>query len=900
MTPTPLAPPPEFAVLLRRHRQARGLSQEELAAKAGISVTSVSYLERGLTRLPHRDTVQLLAAALELGATDAETFAQAARSARAQAEHDLRATVPPMQVGGDPSPVAAARASLDHTGAAAASYRLAVPLTPLLGREQDVATITQLLGRESVRLLTLTGPAGVGKTRLAVEVAWAFRAQQGFELAFVDLVAVAQADRVLAAIGQALGVRDAGDLSLLDAIVASLGERRLLLVLDNFEHVLAAAPVCAALLGSCPRAKALATSRAPLNIRGEYEFGVPPLPVPALDAVPAPEELERFGAVALFRERVRALRPSFALDTPERRRLAATICVRLDGLPLAIELAAAQARHFALEELAARLQGAAPLDLLVGGPRDLADHQRAMRSTVAWSYALLSADEQRVFRVLGVFVGSAADDGVVAVSGMDPEVVAACLTSLVEANLVRRLVEAGAPRYDQLVIVRAFAVEQLAAMGELDATRRAFATYVVGLIERVHLTSLAVQTAVLNRLLLEHDNLRSVLDTILEAGEVVQGLRLCAKLRHFWELRGFAVEGAAWIDRLLALADPPQSLEDLETHSTAWKVVMVLNHRLSRYQRAVEAGERALELVRRQGNALALGDALNNLANPLGELGDFERAEALYRESLATYRAEGSRVREETSLLNLGELRASQGHFEEALAFHDAALAISESLGVGELEASRALILSNKGETLVLMDRPLDARHILLESQRLYEANNQPVVLALLALGRTSWRLGDFDEALVHLERSMQLSRQQDDVASTVQALCIVAGVAFDLGDLTLAWQAIEEARAEVVRVSDHRISWRVVERAAGYARRRELWSSAGCLYAAAERGRVQTRDLEDPVERDLRARDLAATRTALGEQAYEEEISAGQTLTLEAAVERVHLALASGPPSGA
>ncbi len=383
-----------------------------------------------------------------------------------------------------------------------------------------------------------------------------------------------------------------------------MGGRHVLLVLDNFEHVLAAGPLCVALLGACPRAKALVTSRAALNIRGEHEFAVPPLRLPDLEKLPPIADLEQFGAVALFVERARAARPDFALTTPKRGRLVAAICARLDGLPLAIELAAAQTRHFSLEDLATRLQGAAPLDLLVGGPRDLADHQRAMRSTVAWSYGLLSSQEQRVFRALGVFAAGATLDAVQIVAGLGEEIVAVSLTLLVDASLVHRVDPTGDPtgeaRYDLLVIVRAFAVERLQEAGELEAARRRLADYVAGIVEQLNLTAASVQTVEVNRLLREHDNLRVVLDWLLESGELPIGLRLAARLRAFWEQRGLAAEGAEWLERLLSRVEAPRTPEELEAQVDAWKVLVVMRHRLGRFHDAAEAAERVLALTREQ------------------------------------------------------------------------------------------------------------------------------------------------------------------------------------------------------------------------------------------------------------------------------------------------------------
>jgi predicted ATPase/transcriptional regulator with XRE-family HTH domain len=907
MAATPATPPSDFAALLRRFRLARGFSQEELAAKAGVSVTSISYLERGLTRLPHKDTVQLLIAALELASDEAAILAQAARHSRATPRDAVPTVLPPATASAAPAPrgVSALPSSgLPAPGEPSAlsmpSYRLAPPLTPLLGREHEEAGVVHVLTQERVRLLTLTGPAGVGKTRLALQVAATLRDQHGFELALADLVAVPTADLVAQAIAQALGVRQTGDLPLLDALIAAIGGRRLLLVLDNFEHVLAAAPLCAALLGACPGAKALVTSRAALNIRGEHEFVVPPLRVPDLHELPPVAELEHFGAVALFVERARAARPEFALGTPERGRLVATICARLDGLPLAIELAAPRVRHFTLEHLAARLQGAAPLDLLVGGPRDLADHQRAMRSTVAWSYGLLAPRERRVFRVLGVCAGGATVDGVQAVAGLGEATVAASLTALVDASLARRLDSQNehldATRYDLLVIVRAFAVERLREAGELEAARRGLADYVVGLIEHVNPASVNVQTAELNQLVREHDNLRAVLDWLLENDEPLVGLRLAARLRGLWETRGLVAEGAEWLERLLARAESPRTPEDLDAQVDAWKVLVVMRHRLARFQDAVDAAEHMLALTRAQGDPSKVARALHYLANPLGALGEFDRAEAMLVEGLEIDRAMGDKTSEMISLINLGDLRACQGRYDEALAIEEEALALSHSLA--EQEPSLALILANLGETYVLMDRPADARSVLLESQRVTEAYDQPVTLALYNLGRACWRLGAFGEALGYLERAMRLSREQDDIAALVQELCVVAGVALDQGDLGRARQALDEASAAQVRVGDQRVRWRVVERVAGYACRLGAWETTVTLSAAAERHRALAHDLVDPAERDQRARDRAAVLGALGPDAFATAERAASSLTLTQALELSRAALAQTTPA--
>ena len=447
------------------------------------------------------------------------------------------------------------------------------------------------------------------------------------------------------------------------------------------------------------------------------------------------------------------------------------------------------------------------------------------------------------------------------------------------------------------MIVRAYALERLGAEGELEAARdKVSASYILSLIEQVRTIAYEVQTEALNRLVPEHDNIRVVLDWVLERRDVAFWLRMSWGLRQFWELRGFAVEGADWLERLLARAEPPRTTDEIKAQAEAWKILMIMDHRLSRFQRAAEAGEHALALARAQGDAIAISNALNNLANPITALGDFDRAEPLYLESLAIYHAEGNRAAEETSLLNLGELRTAQGRYDEALVFHDEALVISESLS--EQEASRALILSNKGETLIMMDRSAEARTVLIESQRFYDLYNQPISLGLNALGRACWRLGAYAEALGYLERSMRQSRRQDDVASLAHALCTAAGIALAQGDLTLAWQVISEANILVSRVSDRRIQWRVVERGAAIACRQGAFDAAVRLYAAAARGRDALHDLVDPAERDLRALDHATALDALGEQVLAEAARGGQALSFDEAAELARVAIAA-PPVG-
>ncbi len=302
-----------------------------------------------------------------------------------------------------------------------------------------------------------------------------------------------------------------------------------------------------------------------------------------------------------------------------------------------------------------------------------------------------------------------------------------------------------------------------------------------------------------------------------------------------------------------------------------------------------------MRLPASRGDPAKVARALHYLANPLGQLGEFDRAEAMLLEGLAINRAGGNRQDEMIALINLGDLRVFQGRYGEALATTQEALAMSRALA--DQEPSLALILANLGETYIMMDRPVEARRALLECQQVLEAYDQPANLALYDLGRACWRLGATSEALSYLEPAIQLSRKQDDVAALVQALCVVAGVALDQDSLALAWQALDEASATQARVGDQRVRWRVVERVAGYACLLGAWETAVRLYAAAEQGRARAHDLVDPAERDLRARDRATALDVLGAEATSAAEQAGATLSLPRALELARAALAQARP---
>src|SRR5215813_3387733 len=479
----------DFATLLRFYRRRSGLTQEELAERAGLSMASVSLLERGITLAPQKATVDVLGTALVLTPEEAADFlAKARRSYRAEHDDTPRA---PIETTYDTS--------------------LPVPLTTLIGREREQAALLELLGRETTRLLTLTGPAGVGKTRLALALAVIVQRERRREVIFVGLIPIQEYERVLPAIAQMLGVRESDDVPLHEAILQALQDRDTLLVLDNFEQVLPAARDVLELLIACPRTKALVTSRAAINVRGERSFPLAPLALPAPAQLDSLDVLLQVPTVALFVDRAGAAWPDVRLATLAEGWLVAEICARLDGLPLAIELAAARARHFGLRQLHGRLAEPAFLGVLAEGPQDLANHQRTMQSAIAWSYELLSEQGQRLFRWLGVFVGGATLDALESVTGMTDDALLAGLTALMNASLLQWTDVAGTRRYTQLVTLRAYAEERLRAGGEWDEARRRHAEYFLTVVELTVQAQTNHAEDVVPRLEAEYENMRAAL-----------------------------------------------------------------------------------------------------------------------------------------------------------------------------------------------------------------------------------------------------------------------------------------------------------------------------------------------------------------------------------------------------
>jgi predicted ATPase/class 3 adenylate cyclase/DNA-binding CsgD family transcriptional regulator len=671
--------------------------------------------------------------------------------------------------------------------------------TRFIGREQQLRSLRARLLREDVRLLTLTGPGGTGKTRLALQVAADLLDAFADGVYFVPLAQIVDPDLVPSAIAQALSVKESPDRPLLASLVSALRDRVLLLVIDNVEHVATAAPAVAELLAAPPRLKVLATSRSALNLYGEHEQPVPPLTLPDRRVAPAAEHATQFESVRLFVERAQAARPDFTL-TDDNAAQVVEICHRLDGLPLALELAASRLRALPLAAMLGRLERRLPL--LTGGPRDLPARQRTLRDTIAWSYNLLDEQEQTLFRRLAVFSGCTLD-GIEAVccgpsSQPGATTIAAApldldpldgATPLVEKSLLRQEVtEDGQPWYVMLETIREYGLERLAESAENDAIHRRYVWHYLRLAESAE-PELAgpSQSVWLARLEREHDNLRAAIRWCETRGYAEPALRLALALWWFWAVHGHLGEGRQLMADVLERFRPRDpSHRHVALRARALQAAGYLAEIQGDVVTARRHHEEALRLFRGLDDGFGVESVLGALGQVAILEGNFQEAEVLIEEALHRSRERGDRLSIAATLGTLADIIHKQGNFVRARALIEEAIEVKRQVATPREIAGHVIhlsvLLEEQGEYAAareLCERTLDA-HLRATDQRMF-------ALVTARLGGLATLQGDIETARSALSESLP----------ALEGLGDPGGVAFVLeGFAALAVVQVQPGRA--------------------------------------------------------------------------------------------------------
>ena len=783
------------------------------------------------------------------------------------------------------------------------THNLPRQLSPLLGREQEEAAVCSLLRRSEVRLLTLTGPGGIGKTRLSLLVAAELLDDFRDGACFVSLAPISDAALVLPTIAQALGLKESSEQPVPDMLKAFLSDKDFLLLLDNFEQIVSAAPALTDLLVTCPGVKMLVTSRASLHVQGEHEFQVPPLTVPDLKHFPPLEALGQYSAVALFLWRVRAIQPAFELNKHNARAVA-EICIRLDGVPLAIELAAARSKVLPPLALLARLSQ--PLAVLTSGAKDAPPRHQTLRNTIAWSYNLLDIAEQRLFRRLSVFVGGCtleaveflcaalSDDG-----GVLP--VLDGVASLIDKSLLQHMaLEEGKARFGMLETIREFALECFAASTEEQAAHHAHAAYYLALAEQAEPELRGPQqTRWMETLAQEFDNLRAAMQWSLQPGETGQNLAMALRFggtlgTHggFWEVHGHWSEGWNFLEQTLSRTRGSNEPARAKALNAAANLATL---RGDNDQAEVFCKE-SLTMFRELGDKRGMAYSLYLLGWVTWDRGQLALTRSLREDALVLWRAVDDQEGIFLGLLALGSLATHQAEYARAR------ILLEESLTMSRKQSNRRNIaesLRGLAKVLFLSQGDCAAAQTLLEealAHCLELGHREGIANTLHLLGQVALGQGDVASADVFLTESLALFQELGDWGGITPTLSLLGRAKAAQGDYRAA-QAFYQKSLRIAKEGNYKLQTAsfLEGLAMVVAAQKELvW--AAHLWGTAEVLREGSGVPLPPVERVAYEQSVAVARSELGEKMFAAAWFQGRTMTPEQALD-AHGAAATLPP---
>jgi len=715
--------------------------------------------------------------------------------------------------------------------------------TPLVDREKEFMAVRGLLQSET-RLVTLTGPGGTGKTRLALEIASTLVDNFPGGVFLIPLARITDPGLVPSEIVSTLGVTEKGGQSIGETIKEFLRDKAMLLVLDNFEQVVSAAPIAAELLHECPKLKILVTSRTPLRIRGEHELLVHPLALPEPEKSASVDVLLSSPSVRLFVQRAKAVRPEFEL-TPENARTVAEVCIRVDGLPLALELAAVRIRIMSPEIILKRLEKR--LGLLTGGAQDLPARQRTLRDTIAWSYDLLDPIAKKVFRRVSVFVGGFSLDAAQSVCGTFPDGDVDALDSLsklVEGNLVYRVDAGGEMRFGMLETIREFALESLETAGESGKALEAYSNFFLEFAEKAEPELRRPDQAEwLTQLDRDHDNLRAVIRWSIENGNVDLSLRLASHLWRFWYIRGHWAEGRVWIARTIDKSGSTQSVARAKALFGNGVLASVQDD----FPAAHSLLDRSLALFRELGDKEGIAFALNSLAIVARSEGDLSGGMKLQEDSLALMREIGNKWGIALVLMNMGVGQRAQGDHAKAAKLHEQSLQLFRELG--------------------------DKRYI---------------ARMLINLGIDSRDKGDLKQSRRLLTESLSLSREMGEKIGIAESLLYLGSVAKRQGEFSSAVELLRESLAVYYELGDKEGIATCFDEYASCDCARGAVEHATRLMGACDALREFAHVPIPPAYRADHERDVTLARTKLRPEEFDVEWANGRVMTLEQAVKFV------------